>query len=38
LPTATGTMRGTFGMVTTDGETFRIEVAEFVLSEPFLVN
>lgn len=38
LPTSTGTMHGTYQMVTPDGEEFDVEIAPFVLSEPYVVN
>lgn len=38
LPTATGTMHGTYQMVTQDGEEFDAEIAPFILSEPYVVN
>ena len=38
LPTPTGTMRGTYQMVGPDGDEFDVEIAPFVLSEPYLVN
>ena len=34
LPTPFGSMRGTYQMVTTGGERFDADVAEFTLSEP----
>lgn len=34
LPTPFGSMRGTYQMVTTGGEQFDADVAEFTLSEP----
>jgi len=38
LPTAFGTMHGTYQMVTEDGETFEAEVGAFHLSTPYAVN
>ncbi len=38
LTTSFGLMRGTFQMVTSDGEHFDAEIAPFELSEPYLVN
>ena len=38
LTTATGTMHGSYRMVTGDGETFDAEIAAFVLTEPYTVN
>ena len=38
LPTAFGTMHGTYQMVTDDGDTFEAEVAAFHLSTPYAVN
>lgn len=38
LTTPTGTMHGTYQMVTSDGESFDAEIAPFVLSEPYVVN
>ena len=38
LPTAFGTMEGTYQMVTKDGETFDVTVAPFTLSEPYTVH
>ncbi len=38
LQTATGTMHGTYQMVTQDGEEFDTEIAPFILSEPYVVN
>ncbi len=38
LPTATGTMHGTYRMVTQDGEELDVEIAPFTLSEPYVVN
>lgn len=38
LPTSFGTMRGTYQMVTTDGDAFDAEVAPFTLSEPYTVH
>ncbi|MCX4246698.1 Co2+/Mg2+ efflux protein ApaG [Paraliomyxa miuraensis] len=38
LPTAFGTMHGTYQMVTKDGERFDAEIAPFSLSMPYAVN
>jgi ApaG protein len=38
LHTPFGTMKGTYEMVTPDGERFDAEVAEFELSEPYTVH
>lgn len=38
LTTPTGTMHGTYQMVTEGGEEFDAEIARFILSEPYLVN
>lgn len=38
LTTPTGTMHGTYQMVTSEGDTFDAEIAPFVLSEPYVVN
>lgn len=38
LPTAFGTMHGTYQMVTEDGERFDAEIAPFSLSMPYAVN
>jgi len=38
LPTAFGTMEGTYQMVTPDGESFDARIALFELSEPMTVN
>lgn len=38
LTTPTGTMHGTYQMVTSDGDRFDAEIAPFVLSEPYVVN
>lgn len=38
LPTAFGTMHGTYQMVTDDGERFDAEIAAFSLSRPYAVN
>ncbi len=38
LPTAFGTMHGTYQMVTEDGERFDAEIAAFSLSTPYAVN
>lgn len=38
LPTAFGTMHGTYQMVTEDGERFDAEISPFSLSMPYAVN
>ena len=38
LPTAFGSMRGTYQMVTDDGGGFDAEIAEFPLTEPYTVH
>jgi ApaG protein len=38
LPTPFGTMRGSYQMVTHDGEGFDVEIAPFELSQPLPVN
>ena len=38
LPTSTGIMRGTYQMVTEDGNPFDIEIAPFALHEPYTVH
>lgn len=38
LPTEFGSMRGSYGMVTADGERFDAEIAEFVLALPHSVH
>jgi ApaG protein len=38
LKTSTGTMRGTYQMVTEDGSHFDIEIAPFALAEPYTVH
>lgn len=38
LPTAFGTMEGTYQMVTKDGAAFEAKVAPFTLSEPYSVH
>jgi ApaG protein len=38
LPTPFGTMRGSYQMVTRDGEDFEVEIAPFELSLPLPVN
>ena len=38
LPTPFGTMRGSYQMVTRDGEAFEVEIATFELSQPLPVN
>ncbi len=38
LPTPFGTMRGSYQMVTGDGDAFEVEIAPFELSQPLPVN
>ena len=38
LPTAFGTMHGSYQMITEDGERFDAEIAPFSLSMPYAVN
>ena len=38
LPTARGTMRGTYQMHRADGAAFNAEIAEFLLERPFSLN
>jgi ApaG protein len=38
LSTATGVMKGTYQMVTEDGENFDVEIAPFALHEPYTVH
>jgi ApaG protein len=38
LATATGVMRGTYQMVTADGDHFDVEIAPFSLHEPYTVH
>lgn len=38
LKTSTGIMRGTYQMVTEDGEHFDVEIAPFALHEPYTVH
>jgi ApaG protein len=38
LPTAMGTMHGTYQMVTKDGARFDVTIAPFTLAEPYSVN
>ena len=38
LKTATGVMRGTYQMVTEDGDHFEVEIAPFALHEPYTVH
>ena len=38
LPTSFGSMKGTYQMVTSTGESFDAEIAAFALNEPFSVN
>lgn len=34
IPTSVGSMRGSYGFVTADGESFRAEIPEFALHDP----
>jgi ApaG protein len=38
LKTSTGVMRGTYQMVTKEGERFDVEIAPFALHEPYTVH
>jgi ApaG protein len=38
LKTSTGVMRGTYEMVTEDGDRFDVEIAPFALHEPYTVH
>ena len=38
LKTPTGVMRGTYQMVTDDGDRFDVEIAPFALHEPYTVH
>jgi len=38
LKTSTGVMRGTYQMVTEDGDRFDVEIAPFALHEPYTVH
>jgi len=38
LNTSTGLMRGTYQMVTEDGQHFDVEIAPFMLNEPYTVH
>jgi ApaG protein len=38
LPTARGTMRGTYRMHRADGAQFDAEIAEFLLERPYSLN
>jgi len=38
LKTSSGLMRGTYQMVTEDGEHFDVEIAPFALNEPYTVH
>ncbi len=38
LPTARGTMRGTYHMHRADGARFDVQIAEFLLERPFSLN
>jgi ApaG protein len=38
LKTSTGSMRGTYQMVTDDGSHFDVEIAEFALKEPYTIH
>jgi len=38
LKTSAGVMRGTYQMVTEDGDHFDVEIAPFALHEPYTVH
>lgn len=38
LTTSSGTMHGSYQMITSDGENFDVEIAPFVLTEPYTVH
>ena len=38
IKTATGTMKGTYGMINDEGERFEATIPEFVLSEPYTLH
>ncbi|MDB2590725.1 Co2+/Mg2+ efflux protein ApaG [Candidatus Thioglobus sp.] len=38
IKTATGTMKGTYGMVNDEGERFEAKIPEFILSEPYTLH
>ena len=38
ITTSTGVMRGTYSMVTEDGDHFDVEIAPFALHEPYTVH
>jgi ApaG protein len=38
LKTASGVMRGTYQMVTADGDHFDVEIAPFTLDEPYTIH
>jgi ApaG protein len=38
IPTAVGSMRGSYGFVTDDGESFRAEIPEFTLHAPDMLH
>ncbi len=38
IKTPTGTMKGAYGMVNDEGERFKAEIPEFVLSEPYTLH
>jgi ApaG protein len=38
LATSSGLMRGTYQMVTTDGDHFDVEIAPFALQEPYTIH
>jgi len=38
LPTPFGSMRGTYQMITSEGESFDAEIAPFALAEPYAVH
>ncbi len=37
IKTATGTMKGAYGMINDEGERFEVEIPEFILSEPYTI-
>jgi len=38
IKTATGTMKGAYGMVNDEGERFEAKIPEFILSEPYTLH
>ena len=38
INTTTGSMKGSYGMISDDGERFDVEISEFVLSEPHTLH